>query len=174
MASVQSKPERSLTNRLPSSFLPSTEVFHPDFLADTLPFTPAHMQVLLGRDASRLGEEITFLYKLRYGLELTSHATQCEVLCGIPHHLVERAAYIAQLSREHNLNELQLRIQDALQEEASPASEDLSKETMQRFENIAREIVQWDIETDEAAAAKYGEGPALDPRPHLIDILADL
>ncbi|UZJ53372.1 hypothetical protein CBS101457_002692 [Exobasidium rhododendri] len=149
------------------------EVFHPDLLPEELPFTPAHMQVLLGSDATRLKEDITFLYKLRYGLELTSHATQCEILCGVPPSVVERAAYVAQLSRDHNLGELQLRIQDAMQSQDRPRDDDKnSSQDLQWAERVARAFVQWDLNADEANAARNGEDASLDPLRRLSTILA--
>jgi DNA mismatch repair protein MSH5 len=140
------------------------EVFHEDFLPEDLPFTPAHMQVLLGNDPARLKEEITFLYKLRYGLELTSHASQCESLCGIPAAIVERAAFVAQLSRDHNLKELQVRIRDDLQGQEQESLRDAdSKAHLERAESIARAFIQWNLGADEAAAARRGDEPSLDP-----------
>lgn len=147
-------------------FANMAEVFHEDFLPNSLPYTPAHIQVLLGKvEPRRTDESITFLYKLRYGLELTSHAEQCELLCGIPHSIVDRAAYVAQLSRDHNLQELQLRIQDELHH--NQADQDL-----QRAENIARAFVHWDLRADEEAAENYGENQSFDPCVKLRDLLA--
>jgi DNA mismatch repair ATPase MutS len=126
------------------------------------------MQVLLGKEStSRVEESITFLYKLRYGLELTSHATQCELLCGISSEIVERAAYVAQLSREHNLHELQLRIQDELQGGCDGRDEELKS-----AEDMARAFVQWDIAEDQELAATYGEIQSLDPKAKLQVLLA--
>ena len=150
------------------------EVFHDDFLSQSLPFTPAHMQVLLSKKSTRLDEEITFLYKLRYGLELISHATQCELFCGIPHSIVERAAYVAQLSRDHNLSELPLRINDALQDQEHIEGEKggvKSALELQREERMARAFVQWDIEADEATAAIHGNDSILHPLRKLTNIL---
>jgi DNA mismatch repair protein MSH5 len=121
------------------------------------------MQILLKEGTnSRLEERITFLYKLRYGLELTSHAAQCELLCGIPQKIVERAEYIAQLSRDHNLQELQMRIQDGMQEDVQESDQDL-----RQAEELARAFVQWNIAEDQDLAASYGERPSLDPRVKL-------
>lgn len=121
------------------------------------------MQVLLGKkNTSRLEESITFLYKLRYGLELTSHATQCELLCGIPSEIVDRAAYVAQLSREHNLHELQLRIHNEVQGESQDSDEELKS-----AEEMARAFVQWDLAEDQELAATFGELPSLDPKAKL-------
>lgn len=84
------------------------EVFHGDLLCPSLPFTPAHMQVFL--DDSQLDEHgdarVVYLYKLRPGLELKSHATQCEKLCGLPQPIIDRAAYVARMSRSHELDKL--------------------------------------------------------------------
>lgn len=141
-------------------------MFHDDFLPVALPYTPAHIQVLLGKvETRRIDEGITFLYKLRYGLELTSHAEQCELLCGIPRSIVNRAAYIAELSKEHNLHELEIRIQDEL----SRSTQDLIK-----AEGIARAFVEWNIRADEVAAETYGEHSSLDPRVKLQNVLAGL
>ena len=99
------------------------------------------MKVLLGKDDGRVGGEITFLYELQHGLELTSHAAQCELLCGIPRPIVERAAHVASLSRSHNLAEVQLRLHDTLHgRKVGRGDADL-----QRAEEVARAFVQWDL-----------------------------
>lgn len=147
-------------------------MFHDDFLPDSLPYTPAHIQVLLGKmNPRRTDEGITFLYKLRFGLELTSHAEQCELLCGIPRSIVDRAAYIAQLSRDHNLHELQIRIEDELTQKAHKGQAD---QDLQRAEDIARAFVQWDLRAEEETAEEHGEHLSLDPYIKLQDLLAGI
>lgn len=123
------------------------------------------MQILVGQDAADLDSNITFLYKLRYGLELTSHASQCELLCGIPEDIVKRASYIAQLSRDHNLQELRLRIADSLEVE----DED---DMLSKAERVARAFVQWDIRADALTAFSSDDLEELDPFAKLEQILA--
>lgn len=147
-------------------------MFHDDFLPDSLPYTPAHIQVLLQKTESyQIDEGITFLYKLRYGLELTSHAEQCELLCGIPASIVDRAAYIARLSRDRNLQELQIRILDKSSQKCHHIE---VGQNLQRAEDIARAFVRWDLRADEEAAQDFGEDPSLDPYVRLRDLLAGL
>lgn len=155
MKELENRSRNHVTFPLTLRSISSLEVFHPNLLASSLPFTPAHMQVLLGSRLSQSNEEIVFLYKLRYGLELTSHAAQCELLCGINPQLVGRAEQIADFSRKHNLDQVALEIADDVAEECVQSKELHSQQNLQKAEGIARAFVRWNLEQDEETSDSH-------------------
>lgn len=135
------------------------------------------MQIMLYDNEAQsnitLDADIVFLYKLRHGLELSSHASQCEKLCGMPQPIIDRAAYISQLSLKHNLKALEVGIRsDLCQGRSSGQDHDQSgAQAMRRAEAVARAFASWDIEADKQCAAEMGETAWLDPMAKLSRIL---
>ncbi|MCO5598539.1 hypothetical protein L7F22_052636 [Adiantum nelumboides] len=165
------------------------EFFHENLSGPSLPITPAHMQILLDSSSDSkkggdddedgdAGQSIVFLYKLRSGLELHSHAAQCAKICGIRHDVIERAKHVAKKSQNHDLKSLELSIiEDLVEMDFSEAGQREGRNgqtnpyTLRQKEQVLRAFIAWNIDADRQRTADEGEMAFLDPAVKLQRIL---
>lgn len=155
------------------------EVFHENLLGPSMPITPAHMQIVLDSSSSKkrgnddededMEQSIVFLYKLRSGLELHSHAAQCAKICGIRQNVIDRAIHVSKKSQDHDLKALELSIIEDLAED--DISETGNTYTLRQKEQVLRAFTAWNIDADRQRAADEGEMAFLDPAVALQRIL---
>ncbi|GAA5864913.1 hypothetical protein JCM3774_004270 [Rhodotorula dairenensis] len=129
------------------------QVFLNGVLSRRLPFVLAYMEVLVDekspeRSTSRVGaaenagiENLTYLYRLRPGLAVSSNALACAGLFGIPTEVLRRAAYVTECVSTFRLDKLLLKSVD----EMDPAE----KVELQEAEEIARAFLAWDLGAEE-------------------------
>ncbi|KAI0031053.1 DNA mismatch repair protein MutS [Vararia minispora EC-137] len=83
---------------------------------------------------TKIGDTITYLYRVSGGLSLHSHAGRCAELCGIPHHIVQRAKYVSQLLAAREIPRL-----------LDEAMTDQQWREMQEAEQVCRRFLGWDL-----------------------------
>ncbi|PWN36973.1 P-loop containing nucleoside triphosphate hydrolase protein [Meira miltonrushii] len=157
------------------------EVFHESLLGPSMPITPAHMQIILDSsfdknegidDEEDAEQSIVFLYKLRSGLELHSHAAQCARICGIRQDVIARAIHVSKKSQDHDLKALELSIiEDLAEDSADEGKTSTNAYTLRQKEQVLRAFTAWNIDADRQQAADEGEMAFLDPAVKLQGIL---
>lgn len=153
----------------------ATTHFHEVFTLTILPEnTPTmgiyHMEILTNDVLSQVEPNmwlaakptpLIFLFQLRPGRAVESHAIHCARTCGLPENIIERANYVTQLAQRNELAVLQL---DALHGTTTKPSDsyderdrDVTALDLQynspvamakRAEGRLRCFVEWDIEND--------------------------
>ncbi|ORY59033.1 muts domain V-domain-containing protein [Leucosporidium creatinivorum] len=128
-----------------------SHIFANSFISKSLPISYAHMEILIHDStngssvASSADSNLTYLYRLRPSLALTSHAAACASQFGIPSTILNRANSISTALLKFDIDSI---LNEALTEE--------EEAELKEGEVVGRRLLEWEMGDEEWGDEEVG------------------